>query len=82
MISARNLFRRHQQRLDVFLGVAIDQARPPESCATSARNWPGPSCDGHDMPETVVPADGHRTLQHHEHSGARSPAANERAPRS
>jgi hypothetical protein len=38
------LLGRHDQRLDVFVGVAIDQGRAADSWPTSARNSPGLQC--------------------------------------
>ena len=34
--------RRNEEGLDGLLGVGIDQGRPPESCASSPMNEPGP----------------------------------------
>ena len=63
-------FRRHEQRLDVFLGVAIHQPRRSGKLSNLPEEMAGAFLrDGHDTPQAVTQADGNRPLQHHEHSG-------------
>ena len=72
IISARNLLRRNQQRLDIALGMAIDQRDAAGELADLGEELPGPLFEHwRDMAEPV--AQGHRDMarQHHEHAGPR-----------
>ena len=69
--SARSLLRRDQQRLDIALGMAVDQRDAAGKLADLGQELPRPLIDHRrDMAEAVALGDRDMARQHHEHAGA------------
>jgi hypothetical protein len=62
---------RHQQGIDVVLGMAVDQRGRARQLADFGQELARPlGDDGHHMAQAVALGDGDRALEHHKHAGA------------
>ena len=62
--------RRNQQRLDIALGLAVDQRDAPRKLADLGQELPRPLIEQRrDMAEPVAERDRDMSRQHHEHAG-------------
>jgi hypothetical protein len=65
------LRRRHHQRFDFFVCMAVDKGRAAAQLAHLGEKLARPLAnDGHYMPEAVTLRDGHHALEQHEHARA------------